>query len=422
MAVIRAGTVHRTSPRRYGGGVSDAKISERGSADAPADAATDVPRGLRVAAAVSWRVLVVFGLLYVLSVAVGRLYVVVIPVAIALLLAALLAPAVSWLSNLRLPRAATSRVPWLARLRVPRALSTAVVLVGGLAIVGGVLSFVINQFIAGFPQLQAQILRSFGQIRSWLLQGPLHLREEQIDQYLGQAAQWLEQNQAALTSGALSTASTFGNLLTGLVLALFTLIFFLHDGRQVWSFLLLLVPRHVRPRVDVAGVRGFASLVGYVRATALVAVADAIGIWIGLTVIGVPLSLPLAALVFLGGFVPIVGAVASGAVAVLVALVTNGPVDALLVLAVVLAVQQIEGNVLQPMLLGRAVRIHALAVVLAISAGVVLAGIVGALLAVPMVAVLNSAIRSLVEGETDAALIDPTNPASAEPLGGSSAR
>ena len=184
------------------------------------------------------------------------------------------------------------------------------------------------------------------------------------------------------------------------MLALFTLIFFLHDGRQVWSFLLLLVPRHVRPRVDVAGVRGFASLVGYVRATALVAVADAIGIWIGLTVIGVPLSLPLAALVFLGGFVPIVGAVASGAVAVLVALVTNGPVDALLVLAVVLAVQQIEGNVLQPMLLGRAVRIHALAVVLAISAGVVLAGIVGALLAVPMVAVLNSAIRSLVEGET----------------------
>ncbi|MCX2731323.1 AI-2E family transporter [Saccharopolyspora sp. NFXS83] len=366
---------------------------------APDDAATHVPLVLRVTAAVCWRLLVVLGMLYVLSEAVGRLNVVVIPVAIALLLAALLAPAVSW----------------LARLRVPRAISTAVVLVGGLALVGGVLTFVINAFVNGFPELQRQILRSLGQIRGWLLSGPLHLREEQIDQYLGQAADWLQENQAALTSGALSTASTFGNFLTGLVLALFTLIFFLHDGRRVWLFMLGLVPSHVRDRVDVAGVRGFASLVGYVRATTLVAVADAVGIGIGLAIIGVPLALPLAALVFLGGFVPIVGAVASGSVAVLIALVTNGPVDALLVVLVVLLVQQIEGNVLQPLLLGRAVQVHALAVVLAISAGVVLAGIVGALLAVPLVAVLNSAIRSLAAGEGSQTPVDPTDPHEAEP-------
>lgn len=366
---------------------------------APDDAATHVPLPLRVTAAVCWRLLVVLGMLYVLSQAVGRLYVVVIPVAIALLLAALLAPAVSW----------------LARLRVPRAIATAVVLVGGLALVGGVLTFVINAFVNGFPELQRQILRSLGQIRGWLLSGPLHLREEQIDQYLGQAADWLQENQAALTSGALSTASTFGNFLTGLVLALFTLIFFLHDGRRVWLFMLGLVPSHVRGRVDVAGVRGFASLVGYVRATTLVAVADAVGIGIGLAIIGVPLALPLAALVFLGGFVPIVGAVASGSVAVLIALVTNGPVDALLVVLVVLLVQQIEGNVLQPLLLGRAVQVHALAVVLAISAGVVLAGIVGALLAVPMVAVLNSAIRSLAAGEGAETPVEPTDPHEAEP-------
>lgn len=392
----------------YGCRVSDAKIT-------PADAASDVPRVLRVSAAVSWRILVVLGLFYVLGMAIGRLYVVVIPVAIALLLAALLAPAVSWVTRLRMPERVSTAVPWLGRIRVPRALATAVVLIGGLALVGSVLSFVINAFISGFPALQRQILRSFDQIRGWLLQGPLHLREEQIDQYIGQAAGWLQENQAALTSGALSTASTFGNLLTGLVLALFTLIFFLHDGRQVWTFLLKLVPSAARDRVDVAGVRGFASLVGYVRATALVAVADAIGIGIGLTAIGVPLALPLSALVFLGGFVPIVGAVASGAVAVLVALVTSGPVDALLVVAVVLAVQQLEGNVLQPMLLGRAVRIHALAVVLAISAGVVVAGIVGALLSVPLVAVLNSAIRSLAAGETSASLVDPDDPRQAEP-------
>ncbi|WP_243790561.1 AI-2E family transporter [Saccharopolyspora gloriosae] len=371
---------------------------------APDDAATQVPRVLRVTAAVCWRLLVVLGMLYVLSQAIGRLYVVVIPVAIALLLAALLAPAVSW----------------LARRRVPRAISTAVVLVGGLALVGGVLTFVINAFVNGFPELQRQILRSLGQIRGWLLQGPLHLREEQIDQYLGQAANWLQENQAALTSGALSTASTFGNFLTGLVLALFTLIFFLHDGRRVWLFMLGLVPSHVRDRVDVAGIRGFASLVGYVRATTLVAVADAVGIGIGLVIIGVPLALPLSALVFLGGFVPIVGAVASGSVAVLIALVTNGWVDALLVVIVVLLVQQIEGNVLQPLLLGRAVQVHALAVVLAISAGVVLAGIVGALLAVPMVAVLNSAIRSLTAGEGADTPVDATDPHEAEPPAGES--
>lgn len=379
--------------------MSNAKIAP------PDDAAAHVPRVLRVTAAVCWRLLVVLGMLYVLSLALGKLYVVVIPVAIALLLSALLAPAVSW----------------LARRKVPRAIATAVVLVGGLALVGGVLTFVINAFINGFPELQREILRSLGQIRGWLLQGPLHLREEQIDEYLGQAARWLQENQAALTSGALSTASTFGNFLTGLVLALFTLIFFLHDGRRVWLFLIGLVPSHVRGRVDVAGIRGFASLVGYVRATALVAVADAVGIGIGLTLIGVPLALPLSALVFLGGFVPIVGAVASGSVAVLVALVTSGWVNALLVVLVVLLVQQVEGHILQPLLLGRAVQVHALAVVLAISAGVVLGGIVGALLAVPVVAVLNSAIRSLTVGEDESTPVEATDPHEAEPPAADSA-
>jgi predicted PurR-regulated permease PerM len=218
-----------------------------------------------------------------------------------------------------------------------------------------------------------------------------------------------------VTSGALSTATTFGNLLSGMLLMLFTLIFFLHDGRQIWLFLVRLVPRDLRTMVDVAGSRGFASLVGYVRATALVAVVDALGIGLGLEILRIPLAVPLAALVFLGAFVPIVGAVASGSVAVLVALVAKGWIAALLVLAVVLAVMQLEGNVMQPLLLGRAVRLHPLAVVLAISAGVVLSGIVGALLAVPLVAVLNSAIRSLAAGEPDAVEVGIVGPDDAEP-------
>nr|WP_207631186.1 MULTISPECIES: AI-2E family transporter [unclassified Actinopolyspora] len=342
-------------------------------------------------AAIGWRMLIIFGMLYALGWIVGKLSVVLIPVAIALLLSALLAPAVSLLT----------------RMRVPRGLATAVVLVGGLAAVGGVLTFVINAFIAGLPRLQQQLTASLNTIREWLSSGPLHLGQEQINRYIDQMGTWLEDNQQQLTSGALATATTVGNFLTGLLLMLFTLIFFLHDGRRIWLFLINPLPESVRPRIDLAGSRGFDSLIGYIRATGLVAVGDALGIGIGLAIIGVPLVVPLAALVFLAAFIPIVGAVASGAVAILVALVANGPIAALLVLAVVLGVQQLEGNVLQPLLIGRAVRLHPLAVVLAISVGVIAGGIIGALLAVPVMAMLNSAVRSLAgsseeeEGEAD---------------------
>ncbi|MFC7342571.1 AI-2E family transporter [Saccharopolyspora griseoalba] len=365
--------------------MSDTEIDER-------DAAADIPPVLRVSAALAWRTLVLAAALYLIGMVIGRLYVVVIPVAIALLLSALLAPAVATLT----------------RRRVPRSLATAIVLIAGLAAVGGVLSFVINAFIDGFPSMQRQVLASLNQLRGWLATSPLHIGEAQINQFLERAREWLETNQSALTSGALNTAGTFGSFLTGLVLALFTLIYFLYDGRRVWLFVIKLVPQHVRHRVDVAGVAGFNSLVGFVRATALVAVADAIGIGLGLAILGVPLAIPLSALVFLGGFVPIIGAVASGSVAVLVALVTKGWIVALIVLGVVLLVQQLEGNVLQPLILGRAVHLHALGVVLAISVGVVVNGIVGALLAVPIVAVLNSAIRALNQPE-------PPEPEQAEP-------
>ncbi|PRW63447.1 AI-2E family transporter [Actinopolyspora mortivallis] len=345
-----------------------------------------IPPAIRVTAALGWRLLVIFGMLYALGWVVGKLSVVVIPVAIALLFSALLAPAVSA----------------LARMRVPRGLATAVVLVGGLAAVGGILTFVINAFVAGLPDLQRQLVASLNTIREWLASGPLHLGQEQINNYIDQVGTWLEDNQQQLTSGALSTATTVGNFLTGMLLMLFTLIFFLHDGRRIWLFLLGPLPEVARSRIDLAGTRGFESLVGYIRATGLVAVGDALGIGVGLAIIGVPLVVPLAALVFLASFVPIVGAVASGAVAVLVALVAKGPIAALLVLAVVLGVQQLEGNVLQPLLIGRAVRLHPLAVVLSISVGVIVAGIIGALLAVPVLAMVNSAVRALAAGEVAA--------------------
>jgi len=338
-----------------------------------------VPRGLRISAAFAWRFLVVIAALYVILWLIGRLSVVVIPVSIALLLAALGAPLVGHLVNIK----------------VPRGLATAIVLIGGLAVLGGLLAFVVIQFTDGLPQLQKQVNDSLSQVRDFLI-NDLHLRQEQIQQFIDNAIGFLQNNQAAITTNALTTASTVGEILTGFLLTLFVTIFFLAGGDKIWSFLILAVPGYVRDRVDVAGRRGFASLVSYVRATAAVAVVDAVGIGIGLWIVQVPLVVPLATLVFLSAFVPILGAVVAGAVAVLVALVTNGFITALIVLGIVVLVMQLESHILQPLLLGRAVKLHPLAVVLAIAAGLVVAGIAGALLAVPLLAVLNAGIRSLI--------------------------
>jgi predicted PurR-regulated permease PerM len=380
-----------TTPRRTG---RTPVISE------DLDVTRAVPRALRIGAALSWRFLMVIAALYVIIWLIGYLSVAVIPLAIALLLAALLAPAVAR----------------LVRVRVPRGLATGIVLIAALAVLGGLITFVVIQITEGLPALQERLNESLDQIQAWLLNGPLHLRQEQIQEFINQAIGFIQQNQASLTSSALTTASTVGEILTGFVLTLFILIFFLSGGDRIWSFLVRGVPEHVRTRVDVAGRRGFASLVSYVRATAAVAVVDAVGIGVGLWIMQVPLVVPLATLVFLGAFVPIIGAVVTGAMAVLVALVTNGFVTALIVLLIVIGVMQLEGHVLQPLLLGRAVKLHPLAVVLAITAGLVAAGIAGALLAVPLLAVLNAGIRSLLnEEDPDPADVDVLHDQSAEP-------
>ncbi len=344
-----------------------------------------MPYPLRVAAAVSWRLLVVAGMVVVLGYVVIALRQVVVPVAVALLFSALLGPVVDWLT----------------RRRVPRGIATLVVLVGGLALIGGLLAFVIQAFVTGLPELQTQIVNSFQAIRAWLENPPFGLPRVNLQNPVDSFSQWLARNRTAITSGALSTAVTVGQYLTGAALALFTLIYFLYGGRSMWRFLLGAVPREVRARVDVAGQRGFASLVGFIRATVLVAIVDAVGIGIGLMVVGAPLVVPLAALTFLAAFIPVIGAVISGVLAVLVVLVAKGLIPALIVLGVVIGVQQLEGNVLQPLLMGRAVELNGVAVVLAVAVGAVLAGIAGALLSVPLLALLNAGIRALSTGEAE---------------------
>lgn len=344
-----------------------------------------MPYPLQVAAALSWRLLAVAGMIVVVGYVVIALRVVVIPVAVALLLTALLGPVVDWLT----------------RHRVPRGLATLVVFIAGLALIGGLLGFVIRAFVAGLPALQAQVASSIQAIQAWLQNPPFGLPPVNVQNLIDSVSRSVSENRNAITTGVLSTAFTVGQIFAGVVLALFSLIYFLYGGRSMWRFLLGAVPRSVRDRVDLAGQRGFASLVGFIRATVLVAVVDAVGIGIGLAVVGAPLVVPLAALTFLAAFIPVVGAVVAGVIAVLVVLVTNGLVPALIVLAVVIGVQQLEGNVLHPLLLGRAVQLNGMAVVLAVAVGTVLAGIAGALLAVPLLAMLNAGIRAMVSGDPE---------------------
>ncbi|WP_369938656.1 AI-2E family transporter [Plantactinospora sp. BB1] len=339
----------------------------------------DVPHGLRIAAAWSWRLIVIGLVAWALLRLVGAVRIVIIPLAIALLLSALLAPLVGL----------------LLRARFPRSLATAVVLVAGLAAVVGTLTLVVNEFIQGVPDLSRNATSGIRQIQEWFKTGPLHLSDNQLNSYIEQGEQWINENTQSLTSGAVSTAATVAELLTGTLLVLFATFFFLRDGEKIWRFLVRLLPVAARWRVDDAGRASWATLVAYVRATVLVAFIDAVGIGIFLVIFDIPFAFPLAALVFLGAFIPIVGATLSGAVAVLVALVDSGWVTALIILGVVIGVQQVEGHILQPLIMGRAVAIHPLAVIVGIAAGVVLAGIVGALVSVPLIAVLNTAVRRL---------------------------
>ena len=347
-----------------------------------------VPPLIRKAAAWAWRLLDNYGLAVALLWVIQRLEVIVVPIALALMVTALMIPAVDFLD----------------RRGAPRGGAVALVLLTGIAIVGGVLTFVISQFVTGLPGLVEQVTQSIDSARTWLIEGPAHLSKDQITNAGNSAIEALRNNQTKLTSGALSTAATVTEIVTGALLTLFTLIFFLHGGRNIWQFVTKIFPESVQERVRDAGRAGFNSLIGYVRATFLVALVDAVGIGTGLAIMGIPLALPLASVVFLGAFIPLVGAVIAGFLAVVVALLAKGFVYALITLALVIAVQQLEGHVLQPLVMGRAVSVHPLAVVLAIAAGGVLAGIVGALLAVPTVAFLNSAVRVLLAREPEAEL------------------
>ena len=250
-----------------------------------------------------------------------------------------------------------SSTGWTGR-GAPRGGALALVLLAGFAILGGIMTFVVSQFIVGVPDLVKEVTRSIDTAKKWLIEGPLHLSRQQIDNAGNAAIQALQNNQEKLTSGALSTAATITEIVTAALLMMFTLIFFLYGGRNIWHYVTKMFPSDHRERVRAAGVAGFRALTGYVRATFLVALVDALGIGTGLVIMSVPLALPLASLVFLGAFIPLVGAVLSGFLAVIVALLAKGFVYALITLGLLVAVNQLEAHILQPLVMGRAVSIH----------------------------------------------------------------
>jgi predicted PurR-regulated permease PerM len=334
--------------------------------------AESVPSGLRIAAAWSWRIILVGALLYLLLQAVNILLEVVVPVLVALLLAALLQPGAAA----------------LVRRRWPRSLAAFTMLLVGMLVVAGIITLVVERVVADWSSLTSQVSRGLTQVQDSIV-STFPISRTQLDQLVSQAQNAIGANRGALASGALSTAGTVTQVFTGVLLTLLTLFFFLKDGRSIWLWVVGLMPRQARAYVDEAARRSWRTLVSLVRATVAVALIDATGIGLGLVFLGVPLALPLAALVFIGAFIPIIGSFIAGTVAVLVALVSNGFVTALIALGVVVLVMQLEGHVFSPLLLGRAVRIHPLAVVLGIATGLIVGGIFGALIAVPIIACVN---------------------------------
>ncbi len=339
-----------------------------------------VPWGLDLTAAWAWRLIIIAAAGYGIFWLIAYLSVITLPLVIALLLTALASPAVNALT----------------RLGVPRGLAAITMVLGGIAAIALLLTFAGQQVATGAEDLADSTVEGLGKIRDWLKDGPLNASDSQINNYIQSAQDAISEqtNDGALQSVG-EIGSAVGHVFAGFFIVLFSTFFFLADGDRIWAWIVRIAPRAARERVDSSGRVAWISLTQFVRATVIVALVDSIGIMIVAAILGVPFLLALGVLVFLGAFIPLVGATVAGSVAVLVALVDQGPIDALLMLAGVVLVQQIEGHILQPFLMGRWVSLHPLGVILALGCGVIVGGVAGALVAVPLAAAANAVVQHL---------------------------
>ena len=343
-----------------------ADISKPG--DRVAQGATVHP-GLQVTAAYAWRVIIVAAAVYLLFAVLAKLTLVAVAVFVGLVITALLRPLVDLLSH-----------------KIPRGLSVAVTLLLTIVAIGAIFTFVADSVASQTKQLSNQFVSGLNEIERSLAGAPFHIRAANLTQAGQQIRAWVTQNGGSLAGQALGGASVAAEVLTGLALAVFCSVFFLNSGSRIWDWLLSQAGGNSH-RWDGAARAGWATFAGYTRGIVIIAGTNAALVCVALLILRVPLALPLALLTFFATFIPLIGAPIALFVATLVALAARGPLIALLVLALIVLIGQIEGHLLQPLVMSRAVNIHPLAVALSVASGTVIAGVIGAVVAVPLVAV-----------------------------------
>ncbi|MDQ6838915.1 MAG: AI-2E family transporter [Actinomycetota bacterium] len=346
---------------------------------------------LRTAAAYSWRILVVGALGYFVLRLLSHLMTAVVPFAVALLVTALLRPVLVFLRHRG----------------VPRLLATVLAVLSAVIVLGGLVTVVILGATHQAPQLGNEINRLIPHVKSWLETGPLHVDATTVNNFSRTLTDTVSTHSSEVASTAVSTGKTIVDVVTGFVLAIFVTIFLLYDGEGIWEFCTRAAPTTVRSRVDAAGRAAWSTLSHYVRGTLIVAVYHGVVVGIVLAALGVPLVLPLAVLVALGSFIPLIGAVVFGLLAIGVAGLSHGVVAVIIVTAVLILDNQVEAHVLQPFVVGRYVRIHPLGVVLGLTVGALLLGVFGAIIVVPLIACINATVRSLLGSRTPELAMDP---------------
>jgi putative heme transporter len=393
-----------TTERPTTGGTAPA-VAASDAATQPRSRSSAISDGLAFMARWSLRLALIGIGLALLWWVIGRLWVIVMPVLLALLITTVLLPPAAW----------------LRRRGVPAALAATIVLLTALVVLGVVVFLIANSITGGVGEIATNAVAGLQSIQNWISGPPLNIGSTQFDALLEQATQRLQNSVSTIASGVLTGVGTLASLVVTGLLALVLAFLFVKDGDRFLPWLRHFVGPRVGGHLSVVLGGVWATLGGFIRGQTLVSLADAILIGAGLLIVGVPLALPLAVLTFFGGFIPIVGAIFAGALAVLVALVSNGFTAALIVLGIVLAVQQIEGNVLQPILQGKSLNLHAAVVLLAVTAGGSLYGIAGAFLAVPVTAAVAVVLRYLfaqVDRTSDSGAADaPTDPEAADAAG-----
>jgi predicted PurR-regulated permease PerM len=365
--------------------VSTPDRAEASAPGRPVDTAEHnrVPGWLQTGAAWSWRLLLLAAAIYLIARVIGILYIVVVPCTGALLLTALLQPLKGRLRRAGLPNLAAT---WCT------------LLVGAL-VLGGLVMLVTNRVNADYPVLVEETRHTTTQVEAWLSGAPFHLKSSSVQSALNNIPGYLSKHKALVEGTVVAGGKIAAEFFGGLVLMIFVMFFLIKDGERIWSWLISGLRGETARRVDRAGHASWLAVVYYMRGTVAVAAIHGVVIGLALYIMGAPLVIPLAVLVFVAAFVPLVGLLVAGGLAIVVTLAAKGWVAAVILLGVLIVEDQLEGHLLQPQVVGRVIRLHPLAVILSLAVGGVLAGIVGAVVAIPIVAVITRAVPELRRGD-----------------------